>query len=424
MRKSMAVAVLAGTLAATTISGAYAASSYTVINHTGSTLRVCVGSFTAAKVCSRTATVASNARRAGVRGAYAYSRYALRFNAGGWHYGPQWVGVGYRAGTHTVTRRLSAAQRILGTPRSGLRWHSGAWTGAPHTVAEIENFGAWRGSKPDVVTTYSMNESWQSLATNFWSISVYQGFAGRLNYSLAPIPVSAESPNQIQGRLTAAETEKRRANMREVASGKRDYVYEAQARALLRYGHGDAIVRIAWESAYLGWESSANYSLRNDYKAMWRRVATVMARIAPRLVFEFNVNAGGGLAGSSDRLASLKYLYPGDDLVDLVGMDQYDWYSTQTYGADDSRMLHPSTGPGVLDAIQFARAHRKGFALSEWGLSSNHGSGDNPAYISAMWKVLNANRDVVTAEAYFDDTWHDFRGNGYTKSAAIYRSKW
>jgi hypothetical protein len=243
-----------------------------------------------------------------------------------------------------------------------------------------------------------------------------------LNYALAPIPIAAEPPNAVGGQLTAAETEKRRTNMREVASGARDYVYRQQAQALVQYGHGDAIIRIAWESNLLSWESSANYSLRGDFIAMWRRVATVMNQTAPGLVFEFNVNGGGPLVGSPDRLGAWQ-LYPGDDVVDLVGVDLYDWYGTQTYGADDSRMLRGPQGPGVLDAIEFARARGKGMALSEWGLSTN-GRGDNPAYITAVDKVLVANRDVVAYEAYFDDGQHDMRGNNFTQSAAVYISKW
>jgi hypothetical protein len=82
----------------------------------------------------------------------------------------------------------SAAERILGTPRSGLAWHSGAWVGGRFNTETINRFGKWRGRPVDVVTAYAENSSYAAMTRETWSIDTWKGFAGKLNYGLSPLP--------------------------------------------------------------------------------------------------------------------------------------------------------------------------------------------------------------------------------------------
>jgi beta-mannanase len=81
--------------------------------------------------------------------------------------------------------------------------------------------------------------------------------------------------------------------------------------------------------------------------------------------------------------------YPGDDVVDVVGVDCYD---------DNSGIDHLINGEyGMNQWAQFAAAHGKPIALPEWGLMSG---GDNPDYIQGMYDFMVSHNTFL--EAYWD----------------------
>jgi hypothetical protein len=143
-----------------------------------------------------------------------------------------------------------------------------------------------------------------------------------------------------------------------------------------------------------------------QFKAAFRRVSQVLKQTAPNLLVDYNVACGRGLAGSTDRLAPLTVLYPGDDAVDIVGCDHYDAWSTKsTDEASWSQSITPRLGTGLADLAVFARVRGKGFSGPEWGLTqvSAAGAGDNPFFITKMREFFEANKDVLVYEAYFNE---------------------
>ena len=283
----------------------------------------------------------------------------------------------------------SAAKRILGVPRSGLGWHSGAWVGGRFDTDTINDFGAWRGRPADIVTTYAEKSSYQAMMEETWSIDTWKGFAGKLNYGLPLLPDSGEG------------------SLDSIAGGQQDHVWRKVAQNLKARDRGDSVVRIGWESNLKDWRWHVTADNADQFKAAFRRIVTVMRAEASGLSFEFGVGCGSGLSGASDRLAPLTLVYPGDDVVDLVGCDTYDWWSTHaTNDATWSNVLKAPYGPGVQDVAEFARKHRKGASYGEWGLatpSNGDGGGDNPYYIRAMFHFFSTNKDVVAFECYFDE---------------------
>lgn len=284
----------------------------------------------------------------------------------------------------------SAASRLLGPTRSALPWHSGAWVGGRFTAAGIESFGRFRGSAPDLVTTYLEKDSYANMVTEQWPITTWNGFPGRLNVGLSPLPLNGEG------------------SFESVSRGDQDWVWQRLAQNLRTSGRGDSVVRVGWEMNLRDWKWHTTMSNVSLFKASFRRIVTVMRAEAPGLIFEFGVACGSGLNGSADRLAPLRLGYPGDDVVDLVGCDTYDWWNTE--GHDDgtwTKVLRPVEGVGIQDVVDFARAHRKGASFGEWGLSidngTNNGGGDNPYYVQQMHRFFMANKDVVAFENYFDE---------------------
>jgi hypothetical protein len=310
----------------------------------------------------------------------------------------------------------NAATRILGAPRSGLGWHSGAWVGGRFNPATINGFGTWRGRPTDMVTTYSPRDSYRSMQTNPWSITTWNGFRGKLNYGVAMLPDDGSG------------------SFASIAAGRQDAVWRAVATNLKKNGRGTSVVRVGWEANLPDWRWHVTTRNAPQFKAAFRRIVKTMKQVSPGLKFDFGIGCGSGLTGSSDRLAPLKLAYPGDDVVDLVGCDTYDWWTTHaTSNATWGRVLHPSYGPGIQDVVNFARAHRKGATFPEWGLArntgGNNGGGDNPYYIQAMFNFFKANSAIVAFECYFDEPdayiANSLYGAGQNRrAAAMYARLW
>lgn len=95
--------------------------------------------------------------------------------------------------------------------------------------------------------------------------------------------------------------------------------------------------------------------------------------------------------------------YPGDDYVDIVGMDRYDnWLSGTAAQRWTSQKAHFDR------QLAFARLHEKTVSLDEWGCTglttaSGTGGGDSPYYINAVADYIEANSDVYEYATYFNN---------------------
>ncbi|GAB76822.1 hypothetical protein SAMN05421595_1957 [Austwickia chelonae] len=283
----------------------------------------------------------------------------------------------------------NATSRLLGPSRSGKPWFSGAWVaGGTWGPQRAEEWGTFRGSPNDATVSYSHKESFARIAESDWNVSVFNGFPGKLVYGLSLLPQDGT------GSLST------------VARGDHDHIWRAQARVLLAHGRGDAVVRIGWEANGDWWPWQATVSTAPAYRAAFARVSRTLKSVAPKLLVDFGIGCGAGIPGQRSRLDALTVLYPGDDVVDLVGCDTYDWWNTRsTDEASFARTIRPAQAPGIADVADFARAHRKGMSVPEWGTAdvSRQGAGDNPFYIRKMYEWFMANSDVLVLECFFNE---------------------
>ncbi|MFD3480318.1 glycoside hydrolase family 26 protein [Streptomyces sp. NPDC058695] len=124
-----------------------------------------------------------------------------------------------------------------------------------------------------------------------------------------------------------------------------------------------------------GWEmNGTTYTHRcgpdpEAWKAYWKRIVNTM-RSVPGQKFRFDFTPTRGL----DAVPWTK-CYPGDDVVDVIGMDSYD----QPEGKSFSEQV--SEPYGLQEHVDFAKAHKKAISYPEWGLFRN---GDNPEYMRRM----------------------------------------
>lgn len=284
---------------------------------------------------------------------------------------------------------LERARELLGQPRSGGTWLSGIWAGGDTaTGGRVERFGQWRGSAVDAITMYPATNTWETIAGSNWHIETFADSPAILSYGLPLLPV------------TSGDT------LADIAAGKQDQVFRQIAALLVANGRGNTIIRIGWEAngAWFPWNTTVDTA--EDYKAAFRRVVGVMKEQGPDLVFDFDIGCGVKLRGQQDRLDALNRLYPGDDVVDLIGCDTYDWHQTVTVDeATWALTQRPKEAPGIADVADFARARGKGLTFPEWGLASpaEGGQGDNPYFITKMRGFFEANADILVMESYFSE---------------------
>jgi len=307
------------------------------------------------------------------------------------------------------------ARKLLGAPPSGGPWYSGAWAGGDDaSTKRVVAFGSWRDTPTDAATVYTEIGTWQAIYDSNWQITTFNGFDGILSFG---IPIL---PREARGDFSA------------VVQGKHDRIYKHLARNLKASGRGRSIVRIGWEANGDWFPWSARASDAADYIAAYRHIVGVLRKISPNLIIDFDLACGTPLRGQNDRLDALRLLYPGDDVVDIVGCDFFDWYTTAaTDDASWSRSTTPGNAIGIQDVADFARGRGKGLAYPEWGLASpkEGGMGDNSFFIAKVRSFFEANADILVLESYFSEPATSLANSIWDpvqmpKSAKVYARLW
>jgi hypothetical protein len=301
-----------------------------------------------------------------------------------------------------VPKKVTAAVAIAGPSWSWNGWASGA---AGHE-AEDGSFGTWRGSPVGAVAVWSDTDA--GAQSSLSAVDAYEGYAGDLDVAV--------------GGLVRGET------WQQAAAG--DFVarWTTAMRNLraMRAGKGITYVRIAHEcnGDWMAWGvTAANLAA---YKAGYRLYASIVRKEFPEARLTWSPNGGNHTNVSIDQL------YPGDDVVDVVGPDIYDGYPSVTSAAiwkESSALWSTPKSPRGLAAWQVWAARRgKPISLPEWGLPY----GDNPQFIKGVHDLMaahaaqkgiasNAGRFVYDAYFNAESKFKIFNGPN-TASGTMYRS--
>jgi Glycosyl hydrolase family 26 len=145
-----------------------------------------------------------------------------------------------------------------------------------------------------------------------------------------------------------------------------------------------------WNPDNVG-NSPADYALWREF---WRKTALAMKSVpGAHFTFDWTINAGV-------RPIPLSSFYPGDDVVDIAGIDAYD--GNVPAGQDRWKAFYGQPD-GIGDVARFAREHHKQLSIPEWGLlppgGSGRGGGDDPAYVNGIASVVRDND--VAYQSYF-----------------------
>jgi hypothetical protein len=240
----------------------------------------------------------------------------------------------------------------------------GAFLGSDQSDSEIDQFSAWlKGATLQVGHTYLPGYHWSDIEG---SVSLLAPWAQwRLAEPDRMLVLAVPMQQANEGNLSDGEV---RSLIRQGASGAFDSHFLELARRLVALGATDTVITLGWEM------NGTTYSSRcapdpADWKTYWRRIVTAM-RSVPGQAFRFDFDPTRG----TDDIPWTQ-CYPGDDVVDVIGMDSYDLSPGRTF---DDYVNEPY---GLQQQVEFAAAHHKPVSYPEWGLFQY---GDDPTYVQQM----------------------------------------
>lgn len=231
----------------------------------------------------------------------------------------------------------------------------------------------WLNQKPSSVlgVDFYGQETWEDYSNYSWVPGIWKKLNPARN-------VAWSVPLTVKGTPLA-----------DVANGLHDAAFEAAARAIAE-AHPKAIIRLGWEMNQIGlpWFAKGQEA---DYIAAFRRVVGIFRRHSDG--FKYDWCPGWG---PQEMPADL--VYPGDDVVDYIGLDIYDY--KQEGSAQERWDRHYLKAPfGLQWHRDFAARHGKLMSYPEWGVGQ---FGDNPFFVQQMHDWFLQNEDRIAYAAYFD----------------------
>jgi len=212
----------------------------------------------------------------------------------------------------------------------------------------VKQFENWLGHTVDGVHGVIGAANWRDFTDSArWSVDTLWAPTGRDVFWSVPLIVNG-------------------ANLRDAADGDYNQYYKTVARELLRYDNGGdpVYVRTGWEfnGDWFNWSAIGK---EQEFIGAFRQFVDSFRSVSDRFKFEWNVNEGYG--GMDPARA-----YPGDKYVDIIGMDFY--WNPQWQGYDGAKAFE-KLAYGHKYGLQwhqdFAKAHGKETAYSEWGVRGN-----------------------------------------------------
>ncbi|WP_176559861.1 glycosyl hydrolase [Teichococcus rhizosphaerae] len=211
----------------------------------------------------------------------------------------------------------------------------------------LNKFSGWLGDTPDYVHGVVGYSNWKDYTSSAnWQVNLWKPTGVDIQWSIPLIS--------------------REGNLGTAASGAYNQYYKSVAETLLKGTPGDGPIMVR-----TGWEANGDWFFWNAigkeeaFKGAFRQMSSTFKEVSDRFQFEWNINhANGGIDPAS--------IYPGDEYVDVIGMDFY--YKPEYQGNDPvaafNRIVNEKYGLQWLE--NFAKQHNKPTAYSEWGVKGDN----------------------------------------------------
>ncbi|WP_442810541.1 glycosyl hydrolase [Streptomyces sp. NBC_01232] len=279
----------------------------------------------------------------------------------------------------TVTAGLLATGAALAAPEDDRPEGSDIAMGAyldygPPGVARIPYLSSWLGGKEiRVGHTYLPGDKWAGIEGRVSFLEDWAEWRRADDDRLFVLNVPMQERNE--GRVPDYQVAQL---IRAGAQGNYDRHFQRLAERLVSLGVPDTVIVLGWEMNGITYTHRCAPDPEN-WKAYWKRIVRTM-RAVPGQEFKFDFAPNRG----TDAIGWTK-CYPGDDVVDIIGMDSYDQGPGQTF---DDQITQPY---GLQHHVDFAKAHGKSISYPEWGL---YRRGDNPEYMRRMLKWIQQHKPL------------------------------
>ncbi|MGP3686673.1 glycosyl hydrolase [Streptomyces sp. IBSNAI002] len=279
----------------------------------------------------------------------------------------------------TVTAGLLATGAALAEPDEDRYPGSDIAMGAyldygPPGVARIPNLSNWLGGKEiRVGHTYLPGDRWAGIEGNVGFLEDWARWRRAQDDRLFVLNVPMQERNE--GRVPDHQVARL---IRAGAQGEFDRHFQRLAERLVALGVPDTVIVLGWEMNGITYTHRCAPDPEN-WKVYWKRIVTAMRAVpGQEFRFDFAPNRGKDAIGWTE-------CYPGDDVVDIIGMDSYDQGPGRNF---DEQISQPY---GLQQHVDFAEAHGKAISYPEWGLFRR---GDNPEYVRRMLKWIELHKPL------------------------------
>ncbi|MFD4571288.1 glycosyl hydrolase [Streptomyces sp. NPDC058417] len=271
----------------------------------------------------------------------------------------------------------------------------------PRGVARIAELSEWLdGAELRVGHTYLPGDLWSNIEGRAGFLDVWADWRNEVDDRMLVLNVPMMERNE-EG---VSDAEVRRL-LRRGAAGQFDHHFRALAERLVDLDAQDTVIVLGWEM------NGITYTHRcgpdpEAWKTYWKRIVKTMRAVpGQKFTFDFTPSRGRDAVPWTE-------CYPGDDTVDIIGMDSYDQPSGITF---DEQVSEPF---GLQEHVDFAKSHGKPISYPEWGLFRN---GDNPEYMRRMLAWMDEHKPLYNTVTDYcpHGVWQCARN---PKASEIYRS--
>ena len=248
--------------------------------------------------------------------------------------------------------------------------------------ANLANFESQVGVNADNVLMYLNDWSWDAYESSIpWATQLWKD---------DPTPRIWGVPLTVTG-----------TPLEEVATGAHNDTFLRAAQAIAATSppspDGNIYVRVGWEfnGEWMPWAAEGH---EQAYIDSFRQLVDTFRSVAPNFKFVWDVV-------NADRAMDPAKAYPGDNYVDVVGLDTYwnkQWDGTDPHQAFLDKVNNPVNG--LQWQQDFAAAHGKPTAISEWGVQDD----DAGPFVKDMANWLQQHNMVY--DVYWQSNLADFNG--------------
>lgn len=261
-----------------------------------------------------------------------------------------------------------------------------------------DQFEQWLGRPVQLVQGHQDVNSWEDVEGGDWQLNAYsryiKGHPGKtLNYTITMFPKSYASTGLAR-----------------CAAGEFDSHYQKLADRIVLFGLQNSILRVGHEFSG-NWQPWSAIGQEKNFVNCFRRVVQVIRARQPNANLKFDWNPNYDIPQ-----AMFDTTYPGDDVVDFIGIDMYDLsWIPDTYPVPatctgqcrtdrELKVWNSLHRPALERFVTFSKLHKKPLSFPEWGLAYDNvnGGGDNVTFVAKILEFILNPANNVAYHNYFD----------------------